>query len=56
MNIIQAKPISGFLEKLPEEQIIEDNFKDIIKKNYLKSGFVSIETPVIEREEILTSK
>lgn len=56
MSIIKPEPISGFPENLPEEQIIEDKFKRIITDNYSKSGFVSIETPVVEREEILTSK
>lgn len=53
---INLTPISGFPENLPEDQIIEDNFKEIIKKNYLKSWFNSIETPLVEREEILVSK
>ncbi|MFC1797921.1 hypothetical protein ACFLY2_01925 [Patescibacteria group bacterium] len=41
---------------MPEAQIIEDRFKDIIRKNYSLSGFVSLDTPAIERVEVLTSK
>jgi histidyl-tRNA synthetase len=37
-------------------QIIEDNFKEIIKKNYSLSGFTPLDTPVIERLEVLTAK
>jgi histidyl-tRNA synthetase len=54
--MIKPLPISGFYENLPEAQIVEDNFKDIIRKNYNLSGFVSLDTPAIERVEILTSK
>jgi histidyl-tRNA synthetase len=54
--MIKPLSISWFYENLPSAQIIEDNFKDIIKKNYTLSGFDSIETPVVERLEILTSK
>ncbi len=54
--MIKPLPISWFYENLPEQQIIEDNFKDIIKKNYLLSWFNSVDTPVVERLEILMSK
>ena len=54
--MIKPQAISWFYENLPEAQIIEDRFKDIIKKNYNLSGFVSIDTPAVERLEILTSK
>lgn len=53
---IKISQISGFPENLPEEQILEDKFKEIIRKNYLRAGFNSIETPVVEREEVLCSK
>ncbi|MDD3302063.1 MAG: histidine--tRNA ligase [Candidatus Gracilibacteria bacterium] len=55
MNI-RIDNISGFPENLPEEQIVEDRYKDIIRKNYLKAGFNSIETSLVEREEVLCSK
>ena len=54
--MIKPKPISWFYENLPEEQIIEDKFKEIIKKNYSLSGFTPLDTPNIERVEALTSK
>jgi hypothetical protein len=34
---IKIDQISGFPENLPEMQIVEDNFKEIIKKNYLRA-------------------
>lgn len=54
--MIEVKPISWFYENLPEEQIVEDRFKEIIRKNYNLSGFVSVETLSAERVETLTSK
>jgi histidyl-tRNA synthetase len=52
----KIKPMSGFIENLPEKQIIEDKFKNIIKNNYSLSGFVSLDIPIIERVETLISK
>jgi histidyl-tRNA synthetase len=54
--IIKPLPISGYYENMPEEQIIEDSFKEIIKKNYSVSGFTPLDTPVVERVDCLTAK
>jgi histidyl-tRNA synthetase len=54
--MIKPQAISGFPENLPENQILEEKFKDIIKKNYSLSGFTIIDTPVVERLDVLTSK
>jgi len=54
--MINIKAISGFDEKLPEWYIIEEKFKEIIKKNYSFSWFTPLDTPNIERVEVLTSK
>jgi histidyl-tRNA synthetase len=54
--IIKPLPISGYYENMPEEQIIEDRFKEIIKKNYSLSGFTPLDTPVVERVDCLTAK
>jgi len=54
--MINIKWISWFEEKLPEAQIIEENFKEIIRKNYSLSWFTPLDTPNIERVEVLTSK
>lgn len=54
--MIKPQAISGFFENLPDAQIIEEKFKEIIKKNYSLSGFTIIDTPVVERLDILTSK
>lgn len=54
--MIKPQAISWFGENLPEAQLIEEKFKDIIKKNYSLSGFTPIDTPVVERLDVLLAK
>ncbi len=54
--MIKAQLISWFQDNLPEYQLIEENYKNIIKKNYSLSWFTPIDTPVFERLEVLLSK
>lgn len=54
--MIKPQAISGFGENLPEKQLIEEKYKDIIKKNYSLSWFTVIDTPVVERLDVLVSK
>lgn len=54
--MIKPQAISGFGENLPEKQLIEEKYKDIIRKNYNLSGFTTIDTPVVERLDVLVSK
>ena len=55
-NKVEPRILSGFLELLPEDQIVFDWMKNTIEKTYQKYGFVSIETPVIEYSEVLLAK
>ncbi len=54
--MIDTRSPSWFEEKLPEWYLIEENFKQIIKKNYSLSGFTPIDTSNVERVEVLSSK
>ena len=54
--MVEPKAISGFWENLPEQQLVEEKFKEIIKKNYSNSGFTPLDTPVVERLDALTAK
>lgn len=56
MSIITPKPISGFPEFLPEAQIVFNHCLNIVRQNFELFGFAPIETPAVERKEILTSK
>jgi len=49
-------PISGFVEFLPEQQLILQEFIRRIRAAYELHGFSPIETPAVERVEVLTSK
>lgn len=55
-KIIKPSILSGFMELLPKEQIEFNRIMDIIKNNYEKGGFVPIDTPVMEKSEILLAK
>lgn len=56
MKKINTSPISGMQELLPEKQAIFNNLKNSIGEVYHRHGFLSIETPIIERQEILLAK
>ena len=56
MKKINTSPISGTQELLPAEQIVFDNLKTKIINTYKAHGFVNVETPCIERSEVLLAK
>ncbi len=51
-----TRALSGFMELLPEDQFLFDSMKRKIQAVYEKFGFVAIDTPVIERSEVLCAK
>ena len=56
MKKLNTSPISGMLELLPSEQAIFNKFKAGIAKAYHLHGFQNIETPTIDRNEVLFAK
>ena len=56
MKKINTSPISGMQELTPAKQAIFDKLKNEISGMYHSHGFLSIETPTIERTEILLAK
>ena len=54
--MIQPKTLPGFMELLPEKQILFNQMKEKIQKSYEKFGFLPIDTPIIEMSEILLAK
>ena len=56
MKKLNTSPISGMQELLPQEQAIFNNYKETIREVYRKHGFLEIETPTIDRAEILFAK
>lgn len=47
---------AGFLELLPEDQIRMNTMKNIITRTFEKYGFLPLDTPVIEKSEVLLAK
>ena len=56
MEKVTPKTLSGFMELLPNEQVLFNQMKETIQKTYEKYGFLPIDTPVIESSEVLLAK
>lgn len=56
MNIIKPSTLPGFMELLPKDQVVFNRLVDIIKTNFEKYGFLPIDTPVLEKAEVLLAK
>ena len=56
MNKIQPRTLSGFMELLPEQQILFNQMKDVIENTYKQHGFLPLDTPIIELSEVLLAK
>jgi histidyl-tRNA synthetase len=56
MPVVTPKPLSGFPELLPAEQLVFNRCVNIIRDTFERYGFSPIETPAVERKEVLTSK
>ncbi|MBR3134938.1 MAG: histidine--tRNA ligase [Clostridia bacterium] len=55
-NIIKPKTLPGFMELLPNEQILFNKMKDIIRDSYEEYGFLPLNTPIIEDAKVLLAK
>lgn len=55
-NKINTSVLSGFVELLPQSQFVFDTIKSTIENTYKKAGFVAIDTPTIEKSEVLFAK
>ncbi len=56
MNKTEPRTLPGFMELLPQEQILFNQIKDTIKNNYEKFGFLPLDTPIIEDSNVLLAK
>lgn len=54
--MIQPSILPGMMELLPEEQLLFDKIKNTIEKTFKKYAFLPIDTPVMEKLEILLAK
>ena len=55
-NKIVPRTLSGFMELLPNEQILFNQMKEKIQKSYEKFCFLPLNTPIIELADILLAK
>lgn len=55
-QIVKPSTLPGFIEWLPADQIAFNKMMDTIRKNYEKYGFIPVDTPVIEKSEVLLAK
>lgn len=57
-EIKKVEPVilSGFMELLPAEQMVFNQMLDAIRETYELFGFIPLDTPLIEKAEILLAK
>jgi histidyl-tRNA synthetase len=55
-NIVKPSILPGFMELLPADQIKFNILADTIRDTYESFGFMPIDTPIIEKSEILLAK
>ena len=53
---IKPRTLPGFMELLPNEQILFNKMKETIQKTYEQYGFLPLNTPIIEDAKILLAK
>ncbi|MBU1046691.1 histidine--tRNA ligase [Patescibacteria group bacterium] len=53
---VSTKTLSGFMELLPAEQIVFNKMFDTIREAYELFGFIPLDTPILERAEVLLAK
>ena len=53
---VLPKTLPGFMELLPNEQILFNEMREIIQKSYERFGFLPLDTPIIESSEVLLAK
>lgn len=56
MNKTEPRTLAGFMELMPNEQILFEQMKQKIEKTYQKFGFLPLDTPILELSEVLLAK
>lgn len=55
-TLIKPSILPGFMELLPNEQLVFNSMLKTIQESYELFGFVPLDTPVIEKSEVLLAK
>jgi len=53
---VKARTLPGFMELMPDQQILFNKMYDSIRKSYEKFGFIPLDTPILESSEVLLAK
>jgi len=53
---ITPRTLSGFMELLPQQQVLFEKVKSILEETYELYGFLPLDTPLIEASEVLLAK
>lgn len=56
MERIKPRTLSGFMELLPEKQVLFDSIISSLRRTYELYGFYPLDTPIIEASEVLLAK
>lgn len=56
MKKTEPRTLSGFMELMPNEQILFEQMKQKIEKTYQKFGFLPLDTPILELSDVLLAK
>ena len=55
-RVVEPRILPGFMELLPQKQIVMNKLMDTIRENFEAFGFAPLDTPVIELSEVLLAK
>ena len=53
---IQPRTLSGFMELLPQQQMLMESIMGTLRETYALYGFTPLDTPLIEASEVLLAK
>lgn len=53
---VQPRSLAGFVELLPEDQVLFNSIYDKIRMSYEKFGFSPMDTPILEYSDVLLAK
>ncbi len=56
MSKTEPRTLAGFMELMPNDQILFEQIKQKIEKTYQKFGFLPLDTPILELSEVLLAK
>ena len=52
----EPRTLSGFMELLPNDQILFNQMMNTIEETYQRFGFLPLDTPIIDLSEVLLAK